>query len=205
MNYSEISSLALSYADRNDSEVTSRIDLFLKIVETRINRELKTKDMSARAEITTVLDQEYYSLPADFAGLRDIEIKETSGAVLRCSMRFMSPEQIDGIAGRNLGGYYYTIVGNELQIMPTQEAGKIIEITYYQKLTPLTSTATTNWLSDDNPDVYIFGLLVEISSFVKDPPTKAIWDERFREALSIIQSDDDKVRWSGTPMQIRSE
>jgi len=83
--------------------------------------------------------------------------------------------------------------------------GKIIEIVYYQKLVPLTSLATTNWLSASHPDVYTFGLLVEISSFVKDAEAKALWDARFMDAVAAIQTDDDRIRWSGTPLTIRCQ
>lgn len=205
MNYSEIRDLALAYADRSDTEVTSRIDSFLKIVEARVNRALKTRDMSSRTTISTVLDQEYYSLPADFAGLRDIEFRDTVNSDIRITMHYLTPEQMNIVYSNSLQGYYYTLVANKLQISPTQPSGKIIEIVYYQKLVPLTSLATTNWLSASHPDVYTFGLLVEISSFVKDAEAKALWDVRFVDAVAAIQTDDDRIRWSGTPLTIRCQ
>ena len=203
MNYSEITQLALDYADRNDTEVTSKIDLFLKIVETRINRFLKTKDMSARTTIATVTDQEYYDLPSDFAGLRDIEFRESASSDKRVTLQYIAPQQMNYAYTANLKSSYYTIIGNQIQIHPAPETGNIIEIIYYQKLTPLTSVSSTNWLSNNNPDVYTFGLLVEINSFVKDAASKVLWDERFKEALAEIQLDDDKIRWSGPALQTR--
>jgi hypothetical protein len=205
MNYSEISNLALAYADRSDTEVTSKIDSFLKIVEARVNRVLKTRDMSSRTTIATVLDQEYYSLPTDFAGLRDIEFRDTATSDIRVTMQYLTPDQMNIVYSNGLSGHYYTLVANKLQISPTHDSGKIIEIVYYQKLVPLTSLATTNWLSASHPDVYTFGLLVEISSFVKDAEAKALWDVRFIDAVNAIQSDDDRIRWSGTPLTIRCQ
>ena len=205
MNYSEIRDLALAYADRNDTEVTSRIDSFLKIVESRVNRVLKTRDMSSRTTISTVLDQEYYTLPTDFAGLRDIEFRDTAASDIRITMQYLTPDQMNIVYSNSLPGYYYTLIANKLQISPTQPSGKIIEIVYYQKLVPLTSLATTNWLSNSHPDVYTFGLLVEISSFVKDAEAKALWDVRFVDAVAAIQTDDDRIRWSGTPLTIRCQ
>ena len=63
MIYSEIVDLALGYSDRQDSEVISRIDLFLKIVEARVNRLLMTMDMSARAHTIMNSSTEFYTLP----------------------------------------------------------------------------------------------------------------------------------------------
>lgn len=204
MNYTEITQLALSYADRNDEEVTSRIDLFLKVVESRINRIIKTSGMSSRTTIATVTDQEYYSLPADFAGLRDIEFRATASSDARETYDYLPPAQMNAIADRNANGHYYTLIADQLHILPAKATGGVIEIVYFQKLDPLTSSNANNWLSDDYPDVYLFALMVEISAFVKDKESKALWDARFKEALIEIQNDDGVVRWSGTPLQVRT-
>ena len=62
MNYADIVSLTLGYADRQDTEVTSRIDLFMRVTEARINRLLMTLDMSCRATTPMSSTTEYYSL-----------------------------------------------------------------------------------------------------------------------------------------------
>ncbi len=78
----------------------------------------------------------------------------------------------------------------------------IMEITYYQRVPALTVAAPNNWVSDDNPECYIFGLLVEITSFAKDADAMAIWQGRFAESIADIEIDDQRTRWSGTPLQI---
>lgn len=198
MNYTEITELALSYADRGDAEVSGKIDSFLRIVEARINRKLKTMDMSTRLSIPTVTDQEYYDLPVDFGGLREIK-HESSG--LDTTLHYATPQALDGLQGfSNTAKTYYTIVGNQIRISPTIETGTNIEIVYYQRVPQLTGTATTNWLSNYNEDCYVFGLLVEISSFVKDAEAKAIWDDRFKETISDMDLLDATNKWSGSPM-----
>ena len=63
MNYADIVDLALSYSDRQDSEVVDRMDQFIKIMESRTNRALRTFDMSIRAQLVMVPGQFYYGLP----------------------------------------------------------------------------------------------------------------------------------------------
>ena len=58
-------------------------------------------------------------------------------------------------------------------------------------------------MSIDNPDTYLYGLMVEISSFVKSAEAKAIWDERFKESMVDINQEDGSIRWSGTALQTR--
>ena len=202
MIYSEIKSLALSYADREDAEVSNKLDSFLRIVESRINRFLRVQKMSAIALISTIADQEYYALPPDFNGLRDIEISDSTTSDTKITLKYLNPEQMNNVT-EDYTNIYYAIIGNRLQIKPAQE-NKILEIIYYQKLPELTSTDTENWLSQDFPDAYVFGLMVEISSFVKDMEAGVLWEQRFSDTLKAINLLDTKNRWSGTSLEIRS-
>lgn len=205
MDYTEIVDLALSYADREDKEVTDNIDNFLRIVEARVNRKLRTFEMSTRATLPLVEDQEYYGLPPDFGGLRDIEITASPDAG-RQTLSYMSPEQLNNqqrlsTTGNPSRRIFYTLVAKQVQIFPPQTG--TMEIIYYQKLVPLTELAPENWLSMNDPDGYVFGLMVEISSFVKDKEAAALWDGRFVNTIDEIDQEDKDNRWSGTALEIR--
>jgi hypothetical protein len=67
----------------------------------------------------------------------------------------------------------------------------------------LSDSNPSNWLSENDPDGYIFGGLVEISSFVKDKETAMLWDARFRTTMEEIDTNDQRSRWSGPPMEVR--
>lgn len=202
MNYTEIVTLALNYADREDDSVVNNMDNFLRMVESRINRELTVQKMSARATILTVDSQEYYGLPSDFQGMRDIEI-QPAGSSNRNTMSYLSPEQMNQHISHNLQSYVYTIIADQLQISPSSE-GDVLEIVYYQNIPPLATATPTNWVSDRSPDLYLEGLMVEINSFVKDAQAAQLWDVRFRGTLSELTIDDAESRWSGTSLQIRN-
>ena len=206
MDYDTIIALALSYADReSDAEIPLKMDSFLRITESRSNRAFRIGDQSARATIdlsTGDVDQEYFGLPADFGGLRDIEYKSGTS---RATFHYLSPEQMNERYTANQTGskLYYTIIAKQIHIWPVSSQSGTIEIVYYQRVPALTAIASTNWLSDDNPDAYLFGLMVEISAFVKDKEATVLWDTRFKESLSEIENDDLQERWSGTALQTR--
>jgi hypothetical protein len=200
MTYSEVVDTALSYADRVDSDIQARMQMFLAVVESRVNRLIRTRNQSKRAYIVTALDKEYYGMPADFAGLRDIELRPTQDSPIRITLQFVAPEVMNNRAGHPDSDPCYTIINNQLQIWPKQD-GQILEIIYYQRVPPLTSVNPTNWLSELNPDVYLFGALTEISSFVKDADAAILWDKRFLAAIDDIIMEDAIDRWSGpTPI-----
>lgn len=208
MDYEDIRTLSLSYADRQDKEVSDRIDNFLEVVESRINRALKVSSMSIRSTLDIIPAQEYYGLPSDFGGFRDIQIN-LAGSVdvegRRKTLKYLNPEQMNHRSNSGNAGFdqvYYTLAAQQLQISPPQDEG-LLEIIYYQKLVPLSVANPINWMSQFNPDGYIFGVLVEISSFVKDGEAASLWDRRFKEVIAEIEEDDGKARWSGTPLEVK--
>jgi len=205
MNYSEIVNLVLKYSDRQDAEVSDRIDDFLKVVESRINRVLSVGKMTTRSQVTTVADQEYYGLPSDFAGVRDIEITSAENPSSRQTLQYLNPEQMNNLSTNTEvvnNSIFYTIIANQIQVLPLQ-SDKILEIVYYQNLPALTSVDVENWLSYGSPDVYLFGLMTEVNAFVKDAEAANLWDSRFKESLAELTEDDAINRWSGSPLQMR--
>lgn len=202
MTYTELVAAVKSYADRNDSEVDSNFDTFIKMAEAKINRLLRISKMTARATVSTLDDKEYYALPSDFNGVRDIELQSDK----RHTLEYLTPEQMNNVYnnGDNVEGYYYTIIAGNIHLLPIQSTGSIIEIVYYQSLENLDGdTTTSNWLSENYPDVYLAELMVEVESFVKNAQAVAIWEERFDKSINALNLADQDDRWSGTPLKMR--
>lgn len=201
MNHNEIVAAALAYSNRSDTDTAANMDNFLRITESRINSSIHVQKQSKRAVIQTSANQEYYGLPDDFAGLRDIEVKEETSSRVRDTLQYRNPEQFNQAASSGSTAPIYTIIADQIQTWPTFESC-VLEIVYYAKLPPLGSVNPENWLSRSNPDAYIFGLLVEISSFAKDVAASQLWEGRFQASLATIASADDKERWSGSALQV---
>lgn len=211
MNYDEIRTNAYAYSDRSmSSEAYTRYDDFLRIVEARVNRVLQTMKMTKRSTITTDIDEEYYGLPVDFEGMRDIQVNNADSEGKVVTLEYRTPAQMNELANTpetysvpGTRGIYYSFIADQLQIYPPQDA-KTLEMIYYQKVPQLTDVVTTNWLSDESPDCYVFGVIVEISAFVKDAESTALWNSRFTQSLSEIKNNDVDVRWgSGNALQTR--
>jgi len=208
MNYTEITTLAAGYADRKDIDLTLA-DSFLRVVESRVNKNLKTQKMGSKTSIPIVDLQRVYALPVDFAGIRDL--KTVDGSRER-TMHLVTPEYITTLADSPLNpstdittqSPYYAIIADNLEIYPPQKDTGTIEMVYYKKVPELTSLVPNNWLSDINPECYTFGLTAEISMWAKDYEAATAWDGRFTNSLNEIELDDIDTRWSGAPMVVRT-
>tara|TARA_R110000744_G_C19370310_1_gene562421 strand:+ start:7286 stop:7912 length:627 start_codon:yes stop_codon:yes gene_type:complete len=206
MNHTELVTAAKAYADRQDIEVSQNLDTFILMTEARINRVLKTREQSTRIYTPTIKDQEYYTLPPDYSGMRNIQLNvgEPSSTNDVISMHFVTPEQIDCKRSSSSGEVVYTIVNNQIQIYPLQDVGLTIEIVYYQKVPNLNSVNSTNWLSDSHPDIYLSGVVSQIEAFVKNYEISSSWDDRMSRSIDELEVSDISERWSGAPMVMRN-
>lgn len=202
MNYEEIKELSLSYADKQDIEVIDAMDNFIRMVEARLNRLLDIQKQVIRSSIEVVDEQFYYGLPSDFKQLRSLATYDPDTPDKLTTLQFRTPEQMNNIAYAGTSCGHYNISANQLRV-GSATVGNRLEILYYRSLPPLGISNSVNWISIDNPDVYVLGILVEINSFVKDAEAAALWDARFKQAISEIELDDSVDRWSGTPLTVR--
>lgn len=208
MNYKEIVSVAQSYTDRYDQELVAAIPAFTRIVEGKINNALRTGDQSVRAQIWLKRDEEYYTLPCDWGGARDVEILQ-KGKQHGRTLVYLSPEEMNkvnrsrdsSIDGRH---NYYTVIAGQIQIAPPTD-NEVLEVVYYQRLPALMNDEDSNWLSEKNPDAYVFGICAEIGAFAKDEIMFASYDGRFKEALANITQEDQVTRWSGPALRVQVE
>lgn len=205
MNFKEIKTAAQAYCDRYDEELVSAMPAFTKVVEAKINNALRTGDQSVRSQIWLERDQEYYGLPSDWGGARDVEILE-SGKKHGRTLVYLSPEEMNKLSRRQERGRsrhnYYTIIADQIQIAPPSD-NEVLEIVYYQRLPALGSDTDSNWLTEKNPDAYIFGLCTEISAFAKDDLLYAGYQQRFMDALADVTMEDQITRWSGPALRVQ--
>jgi len=202
MIYSEIKDVALAYSMRKDQETVEMMDSFLLMVESKMNRALDTKEMAYRTVLITSEDKGYYGLPDGFMSMRDIQVEtEISGGEKNTPI-YVSPEVMNNAISINSDVLIYTIIANQIQLHPVQD-NQLLEIVYRKRIPALTSKEQSNWVSIQTPDAYIFGLLVEISSFAKDAEAAQLWNSRFDEVLNTLQREDDVNRWSGPALRIQ--
>jgi hypothetical protein len=159
--------------------------------------------MSFKLQTATVVGQEFYALPADYLSMRAIRLWDTVNITSRRTLSLLSPELADIQSRFPDGGYYYNVSGDNVQLLPIPTAIQVLEMEYYARLIPLDIINTENWIAKYHPDTYIFGLVREISAFVKDAEAATLWDGRFKEALDQIEVQDETALFSGTPLQIR--
>jgi len=62
-----------------------------------------------------------------------------------------------------------------------------MEIDYYAKVVALSDAAPTNTMLTNNPDIYLYGALLEAEPFLMNDARAQLWSQAFFKAIQDIQ------------------
>ena len=198
--YAELKTAVANWLNRDD--LTANIPDFITLCEARLNRVLRTRAMEGLYTASTIAGQRDYNLPPNYLQMRALRLNTSPLTVLE----YVSPEIMDRVWAGSSGGkpVAYTIKANELFLGPSPDAVYTMEMDYYRKFDSLSAIITTNLMLTDNPDVYLYGSLLEAEPFIKNDSRIQVWGTSFYKAITDIQDQDSKDRHSGSEMRIRN-
>lgn len=198
--YNELKSSVADWLNRTD--LTAVVPDFISLAEAQIERTLRTRQMIVRA--TASIDTEYSAVPADFLETKSIKLNTSPVTALAF-------ESIDALDQLKATAYiapgkpqYFSIVGGQIRVLPVPDATYTAELTYYAKLTKLSSTVATNWLLSQAPDVYLYGALMQAAPYLKDDARITVWSAIYMKGLEDLQVADDRASTSGGAIMARA-
>jgi hypothetical protein len=198
--YNELKSSVADWLNRTD--LTAVVPDFISLAEAQIERTLRTRQMIVRA--TASIDTEYSAVPADFLETKSIKLNTSPVTALA----FESIDALDQLkattyiaAGKP---QYFGIVGGQIRVLPVPDSTYTAELTYYAKLTKLSSTVATNWLLAQAPDVYLYGALMQAAPYLKDDARITVWSSIYMKGLEDLQVADDRSATSGGAIMARA-
>jgi len=202
--YTELKTAIADWLDRSD--LTDRIPDFIALAEARISRDLRIRAMEVRSTMTTTASKRYFNLPGGYLQMRNIQLNTDPIAALE----YITPEMLDRLYGGSSTGQprAYTLIGDEIQLAPVPDSAYTLEMAFYEKFTALgdgtSGTVTNNWLTNNAPDVLLYGALLEAEPFIKNDERIPVWLNAYKEAIDKIQKADARDRHSGSQMRVRT-
>jgi len=201
--YAELQTATANWLDRTD--LTARIPEFIELAEANFNRVIRQPDMIAKDDSFSLAGR-YTTLPTDTLEIIRIVVDLTPVIVLE----YLTPEEISQrrIVMSSTGKpYYFTMIGgssNQLEILPSPDSTYTSSIVYYTRIAALTDSATTNWLLDSHPDIYLFGTLVEAEPYLKNDERMPMWTSRLDKALNALGLQGQRERHTASGLRMRS-
>jgi len=196
--YAELQTAVANWLDRDD--LTARIPEFIALAEARMNRLLRIRLMEGKYTASTVAAQRNYALPTGYLQMRNLQINTTP--IRPC--QYVTPEIYDRLYGTSLTGTpeIYTIVADEIQLGPVPAGVQTMEMLFYKRITSLSASNTTEAALTANPDIYLYGALMEAEPFIMNDERVGLWAQGFQTAVDNLQQQDDKDRHSGSALRV---
>lgn len=191
------------------SDLTDRIPEFITLFEAKANRELRCPQMEKRSYTSVATSNtapEFISLPSDFQTMRRLRL---SGVTGKPRLANVSGQQADmlrySVANASSQPEFFTIVGNELELIPTPGQDYELEMIYRSNLDPLDNDTASNWLLDLAPDAYLYGALLEAAPYMKDDNRIAVWAAGLTTAFDGLNRLGMEQSYMSGPMSVRIE
>jgi hypothetical protein len=95
----------------------------------------------------------------------------------------------------------YLVEGDVIRVWPAMTG--TARLTYVRKLPTLAADGDTNWILDNAPAVYFYGVLMEAWRFLRNPEKRAEATDMYRRAVAALNRTELDARRSATSMQKR--
>ena len=210
--YDELKTAVANWLDRDD--LPDRIPEFIALAEARMNRALRVSMMVNVDETTLggatalVSGTRDYSLPSGYLQMIDFHLR-TSPIV---TLSYITPENMNRMwAGSQSGKpQSYTVFSDnasgtpvkKVRLGPAPDSNYDYSVMFYKKVDALSASNTTEPMLTDNPDVYLYGALLEAEPFLMNDQRIQLWATALTEAVNQIQQEDNKDRHSGSTMRV---
>jgi hypothetical protein len=187
----------------NRSDLTSVIPDFISLAEAQIERTLRARQMIVRANAS--FDAQYGAVPSDFLETKSLKLTSTNP---QTPLEFLSIDALDQKAAEYTASgkpRFFGVVGGQLRIVPTPDSTYTTELTYYAKLSKLSTSNTSNWLLSSSPDIYLYGALLQAAPYLQDDARIQTWATLYERALNDLQTADDRGASSGGALLTRAK
>ena len=197
--FAELKTATANWLDRSD--LTDRIPEFIALAEARFNRILRIRDMeTVSTAISTTGGTREYSLPTGFVQMKEFHLTTDPLTPLA----YITPEMMTRLwAGSSSGKpEVFTVIADNVRLGPSPDAVYTTSMLYYKTFTALSDDAATNDMLTNNPDVYLYGTLLEAEPFIMNDERVQLWATAFKQAIDDIQNQDNKDRHSGSELRV---
>lgn len=198
--YALLKTTIANYLNRTD--LTSYLGDFITLTESRLNRELRVREMvNTDTTTTTVAGTQSYSLPSGFLEASAVIYQSDPYRTLRFMANgdFYRQYNVTQTSGLPT---FFTIVGEKILLGVAPDSAKTLQIDFYKTLTPLSESNTTNTILTNYPELYLYGALAESSPFLMQDERLNTWASLYKEALKNANLSSQKGSITSSPMQM---
>ena len=196
MTYATLTQDLKDWMENDGTEFSNETDNFISLAEQRIARDIEPYAFHESANTTFNVGDRFVSKPTDAKVIFHFLYLDSNGK------RYFLEERTDEFiydywptsSETGTPVYWANYSDTAILVAPTPSAALSIEMTYARRLTELSSSNTTNWLTENAQDLILYGALMEACTFSKNREDLAIYTQRYQSAVETINNQTRRRR-----------
>ena len=148
-----------------DADTVTQLPTMLRLAEARIDRLCMTPERETSISVATVGGEQVLQVPTDYRHFTNARLVSAQGYALELVTLGFLHDQYTNCSGAPV---VYALSNGTILLGPVPDAAYTLSFSYLSKLDNLSSTNQTNWLLSENPDVYKYALLFQVSTWLED-------------------------------------
>lgn len=187
----------------------SMAEEFIQLAEARIYRNLRVPALEKVVDLTTDATGGFVTLPSNYLEPKALVLLDGDDSA---PLEIRPFEEVMSCPPNENGDpRFYCRVDNMFFFRPVPDEVKNLRLHYYMQLANLSEDNPTNYVSENAPDVLIFGALQEATPYLpveRIPESlisqySQIWEMRFQRAMAELEvmADSD---YNGSRLVMRS-
>jgi hypothetical protein len=190
MTYDSLTSTVLQYLERQDPAVVNALPTFITLAEFEIAEQIKTLGQLQLVESAMTAGNPAIQKPARWRKTVSMNVLvngKKQPVFLRKYEYLKNYWPDDTATGTPL--YYADTDWDHWYVAPTPDQNYAFEVLYYERISPLSSTNQTNWLTQNAPNAMLFGTLLQAMPFLKNDQ-RTIFQQKYTESLQALKAED---------------
>ena len=190
LTYDSLNSTVLQYLERRDPAVVNAIPTFITLAEFEIAEQIKTLGQLQVVQSTMSVGDAVIQKPARWRKTvsMNVVVDGKRQPVLLRKYEYLKNYWPDA-SQTSIPLYYADTDWDHWYLAPTPDQAYDFEVLYYERISPLSSTNQTNWLTQNAPNAMLFGTLLQAMPFLKNDQ-RQIFQQKYTESMQALKAVD---------------
>ena len=191
-DYSDLTDNIRNYTETSTSVLSNTlIQPFIESIEDKVRRTVDLNYYRKYDTATLTVNNPFLPLPSDWEATRYVQLIDSSDDrtfLIQKDISFMNEYAVDRTsAGAGTPKYYAMWDQDTHYLAPTPNAALTVELAYTYKPAGLTSTNTSTWLSQNAPNVLLYGCILEALGYLKGPADMIqYYDKLYNQSVQAL-------------------
>ena len=189
--YAELKTAIQDFTENTETSFVNNFPVFIRSAEDRVFTLVDLELFRKNATSTLTIDDPYLNVPTDYLAPFSLQITTANHEqfVQFKDVNFVQQYSIDyGATGRP--EYYGIFDVDNFILGPTPNIAYTVELHYYYRPVSITAGADSakSWLSDNAPNVLLYGSLVEAYTYMKgEADMMQLYEQRFAQEIQRLK------------------